>query len=196
MPAACTPWGHPSQPQQSSSTSSLCGGRELQTQPFPPPLAHPSTPRSWHRADVWLLTPPSGQLSVRLFAVSEEKKKQSRVIPATQDSGTGHQHPAEAQVTIVHYTRDLLPTAPSVPTEGRLHRGTVKLSYGMTPSTQGIKGDFLFTPAIFTSQKRVLGEQPSPEALLRAEIPTPSSLQPAGCSPAGDDSPALLAAQG
>lgn len=135
----------------------------------------------------------SDSLPQILCAVSEEKKH-SRVIPATQDSETGHQHPAP--VTILHYTRDLLPTAPSVPTEGRLHRGMVKLSNGMTPSTQGIKGDFLFTPAIFTSQKCVLGEQPSPEALLRAEIPTPSSLQPAGCSPAGDDSPALLAAQG
>lgn len=132
-----------------------------------------------------------------------------QLLRAVPGEKTQHGHPSNSRLTnrasassrspgdnSPLHKGPLLPTAPSVPTEGSLHRGTVELSYGMTPSTQGIKGDFLLTPAIFKDQKCVLGEQPSPGALLRAGIPTPSSLQPAGCSPAEDDSPALLAAGG
>lgn len=99
-------------------------------------------------------------------------KKHSMVMPATQGSEMGHQHPTEAQVMALHYHKgSLLHTVPSALTERSSDRGTAKLGYSMTPNTRGINEDFLFTLAIFTSQKHVLGEQPSPGALLRAGVP-------------------------
>lgn len=107
-----------------------------------------------------------------LFQHHHKGKKHSMVIPATQGSEMGHQHPAEAQVMVLHYHKGPpLSAAPSALAERSSDRGTAKLGHGMTLSTRGIKGDFLFTLAIFTSQKRVLGEQPSPKALLRARMP-------------------------
>lgn len=60
------------------------------------------------------------------------------VIPATQGSATGHYHPAEAQVMVLHYQKEpLLPAVPSALTEGSSDRGTAKLGYGMMQVLEG-----------------------------------------------------------
>lgn len=129
----------------------------------------------------WLPTPPLGQVSTRPFASAPTccpsiiiRGKKITALSSqqlrTQKQSTSIQQKLRRWFSVT--TRDLCcPTAPSVLAEGSSDRGRAKLGFTTTLSTQGINGDFPFTLAIFTSQKQVLGDQPSPGTLLRAGMP-------------------------